>query len=93
VILVLAIGLIATPYSNDDQTGGRIAALESSVGAAVIGALMCFKFNASVVGFQFLVTALGGFSNNLTFSFGADGLSMVFLVLTLFTFPVCILSA
>lgn len=47
-----------------------------------------------MVGFQFLFglnTLL--FLEDPTFMLGADGLSMIFLLLTLFVFPVCFVSS
>lgn len=57
--------------------------------ALILGVLSCLAFNQSMVGFQFLFHADLFLLNNLTFTLGADGLSMIFLLLTLFIFPLC----
>jgi NADH:ubiquinone oxidoreductase subunit 4 (subunit M) len=58
-----------------------------------MGVLSCLSFNKSAVGFQFLFRLDILPEDNLSFTLGADGLSMVFLLLTLFVFPVCFASA
>lgn len=57
--------------------------------ALILGVLSCLAFNQSMTGFQFLFHADLFLLNNLTFTLGADGLSMIFLLLTLFVFPLC----
>lgn len=46
-----------------------------------------------MVGFQFLARFSVLPADNLTFTLGADGLSMIFLLLTLFIFPICFASS
>lgn len=58
-----------------------------------VGVLSCLSFNQSMVGFQFLWSLNIVFLNNLTFTLGADGLTMIFLLLTLFIFPICFAAA
>jgi NADH:ubiquinone oxidoreductase subunit 4 (subunit M) len=94
-ILAILIGglLLLQIPSNTAFCFERVVALTTSLAALLVGVLGCFFFNLSAVGFQFLVTLPTFLQNNLTLSFGADGLSMVFLLLTLFVFPVCFLAA
>lgn len=71
----------------------RYVILSSSVVALFMGITACLAFDKSDIGFQFL-TALNFIPEyNLSFTLGADGLSMVFLLLTLFIFPILFLSA
>lgn len=71
----------------------RYVTLSSSVVALFTGVTACLAFDKSDIGFQFL-TALNFIPEyNLSFTLGADGLSMVFLLLTLFIFPILFLSA
>jgi NADH:ubiquinone oxidoreductase subunit 4 (subunit M) len=58
-----------------------------------MGIASCLNFNQSMVGFQFLLHYEAAPLNNLTFTLGADGISMVFLLLTLFVFPICFASS
>jgi NADH:ubiquinone oxidoreductase subunit 4 (subunit M) len=54
---------------------------------------MGYTFDKSLAGFQY-ISAYHVLPNyNLALTFGVDGLSMVFLLLTLFVFPVSFLAA
>jgi len=56
--------------------------------------IMCAEFDKSLTGFQQLNTYdLSGSEYDFTATFGLDGFSLVFLVLTLFIFPLCFLAA
>lgn len=94
VSLLLAVTLIFTlvlPARN--LVTIRYVILSSSLVALFMGVVACLAFDKSDIGFQFL-TALNFIPEyNLSFTLGADGLSMVFLLLTLFIFPVLFLSA
>jgi proton-translocating NADH-quinone oxidoreductase chain M len=61
--------------------------------ALLMGVVSCLKFNQSMVGFQFLLRCEAVPLRNLTFTLGADGISMLFLLLTLFIFPICFASS
>lgn len=67
--------------------------LGASLLALFLTVLSCLAFNKSLLGFQFLFRLPVVAQDNLTFSLGADGLSMVFLLLTLFVFPICFASS
>ena len=71
----------------------RFTCLLASLGALLLGCLSFASFNQSLAGFQFLIRLDVLPLNNLTFTLGADGLSMIFLLLTLFVFPICFASA
>ena len=73
--------------------GLRLVCLSASLVALFLGCLSLVAFNQSVAGFQFLVSSLSIPFTNLSFTLGADGLSMIFLLLTLFVFPTCFASA
>lgn len=73
--------------------GLRLVCLSASLAALFLGCLSLVAFNQSVAGFQFLVSSLSIPFTNLSFTLGADGLSMIFLLLTLFVFPTCFASA
>ena len=70
----------------------RMFSLLASFAALFIGLLSCLSFNQSF-GFQFLFRVDLIEQYNLSLTLGADGISMVFLLLTLFVFPVCFLTA
>ena len=71
----------------------RYLILSSSLVSLLLGVLTCLAFDKSDIGFQFLATLNFVPEYNLAFTLGADGLSMVFLLLTLFIFPILFLSA
>lgn len=71
----------------------RYVTLTVSVVALLIGLTSCLAFDKADIGFQFLTTLNFIPEYNLSFTLGADGLSMVFLLLTLFIFPILFLSA
>jgi NADH-quinone oxidoreductase subunit M len=68
-------------------------ALFYSVVALLIGVYVGYTFDKSVPGFQFLSSYSVLTEYNLSLTFGADGISMVFLLLTLFVYPVCFIAA
>lgn len=67
-------------------------AIAYSLAALLVGVCAGYSFNKSL-GFQYLSSYSILSEYNLSLTFGADGLSMVFLLLTLFIFPVCFLAA
>lgn len=71
----------------------RLATLVASLAALVIGLIAGLSFDKGVTGFQFLTTFSTAQMYNFSFALGADGFSMVFLLLTLFIFPVLFLAA
>lgn len=71
----------------------RLATLAASLAALIIGLIAGLSFDKGVTGFQFLTTLSTSTAYNFSFTLGADGFSMVFLLLTLFIFPVLFLAA
>jgi NADH-quinone oxidoreductase subunit M len=86
--LAIAIALPATSGNTVKALG-----LGTSLVALLIGTLSCLSFDKAAYGFQFLYTYDILPQYSLTFTLGADGLSIIFLLLTLFVFPICILAA
>lgn len=94
LVVILAVGLaivIALPAVKVNFI--RQVALATSIFALLVGLLSCLAFDKSNFGFQFLYRLSFIPQYNITFTLGADGLSMVFLLLTLFIFPILFLSA
>jgi len=71
----------------------RKICLSSSFAALFIGVLMGLSFDKGSVGYQDLSSFNFVTEYNSSFALGADGLSYVFLVLTLVTFPFLFLAA
>jgi len=94
LLLLLSAGLAVLqvlPETNLKEV--RLVALGLSLMALAVGVFSCLAFNLSLAGFQFLTTFSTFLPSNVTLSFGVDGLSMIFLLLTLFVFPVCFLAS
>jgi NADH-quinone oxidoreductase subunit M len=71
----------------------RKICLSASFAALFVGILMGLSFDKAAVGYQNLSSFSFVIEYNSSFALGADGLSYVFLVLTLVTFPFLFLSA
>jgi proton-translocating NADH-quinone oxidoreductase chain M len=95
IIILLFIGFIVCLISPEQKHNNfvRLWCLDISLTALLMGIASCLNFNQSMVGFQFLLHYEAAPLNNLTFTLGADGISMVFLLLTLFVFPICFASS
>jgi NADH-quinone oxidoreductase subunit M len=94
VAALLAISLFFTlTISAHKVTVIRYVALTSSLTALFFGVLSCLSFDKAAAGFQFLTTLSLISEYNLSFTLGADGLSMTFLLLTLFIFPILFLAS
>lgn len=71
----------------------RQICLASSLLALFIGVMSVLSFDKSVAGYQFMSSFNYMPQYNLSFAVGVDGLSFVFLLLTLITFPPLFLAA
>jgi NADH-quinone oxidoreductase subunit M len=93
LVILLGAGTLYSailPAKYSDKV--RLFALLVSLAALVIGLLSCLTFDKALSDFQFLYRLNLIPQYNLTLTLGADGFSMVFLLLTLFIFPICILA-
>lgn len=94
ILLILVLGFILSlTISAKASNAIRVVTLATSLLALLAGILSCLAFNKSDLGFQFITRLHLIPEYNLAFTLGADGVSMVFLLLTLFIFPVLFLSA
>lgn len=98
MIILLTCGLtflliLPVKFENDRCELPKYIALLVSLATLLVGLLGCLAFDKSTVGFQFLYRYDLLPTYNLSFALGADGLSMTFIMLTLFIFPISILSA
>lgn len=71
----------------------RKICLSASFGALVVGVLAGLSFDKAAAGFQFLASFSYVAEYNSSFAIGVDGLSYIFLLLTLVTFPFLFLAA
>ncbi|MEL6921141.1 MAG: proton-conducting transporter membrane subunit, partial [Pseudomonadota bacterium] len=90
------VGLIVLFFINEDSEMGlkniRMVALLTTVFTFFISLFIWVGFDYSNPGFQFVEEAdwLGG---GLTYRMGVDGISMLFIILTTFLMPFCILAS
>jgi len=78
--------------SKDIKTIRRIC-LFASLAALFTGVLMGLSFDKAAAGYQFMSSFSFVAGYNTALAIGVDGLSFVFLILTLVTFPVLFLAA
>lgn len=90
LLLALLVGFVTILVVRREHAV-RIAIFCSFAGL-LVGIWATLLFDKTVPGFQFLSSHPVLPSYNLSLTFGADGISMVFLLLTLFIFPVCFLA-
>jgi proton-translocating NADH-quinone oxidoreductase chain M len=94
LVLLLSVGFAISLVLPADRVDAiRLFCLNISLGALIVGVLGCLAFDKASAGFQFAFRLDILPQYNLSFTLGADGISMVFLLLTLFIFPICFLSA
>lgn len=92
--VILAAGLVISIRLPADKTNlVHGFAIGVSVAALVIGLLIRYAFDKAVVGFQFQSRRVLLPEYGLEFTLGLDGLSLLFVLLTLFVFPVCFVAA
>lgn len=94
VVLLTAGLLISVAYPSIQIKTLKLFILSVSLAARVIGLIAIAAFDKATLGFQFRTHRLDVESqDNLNLIFGLDGVALIFVVLTLFTFPICFLSA
>jgi len=91
-ILVLGI-FYALQISAQKIVIVRKLCLSVSFAALFVGVLTGLSFDKSAVGFQYLSAFNYVEEYNSSFALGVDGLSYIFLMLTLVTFPFLFLAA
>jgi NADH-quinone oxidoreductase subunit M len=94
ILLILLVGFVLSlSISASAYNALRVVSLVTSLCALLVGVLSCLAFNKSDLGFQFITKLHFIPEYNLALTLGADGLSLIFLLLTLFIFPILFLSA
>jgi NADH-quinone oxidoreductase subunit M len=90
------VGVLVIFFISDETELGlrniRMVALLTTVFTFLVSLLIWTGFDTSNPGFQFVEEAawLGG---GLTYRMGVDGISMLFVILTTFLMPICILAS
>jgi NADH-quinone oxidoreductase subunit M len=92
LILTLLFVLIA-PRTDSGLAAMRVVSLWGSLISLAIGIWLGLIFDKASAGYQFMSSTGFVGEYNSSFALGVDGLSYVFLLLTLFTFPFLFLAA
>lgn len=94
IVFVLGAGFFYALIARVEKTDTiRKICLTSSLLALLIGVLAVLSFDKAAAGYQFMSVFNYLPQYNLSFAVGVDGLSFVFLILTLVTFPPLFLAA
>lgn len=83
--------LIVTPFHKSKLI--KLYSFLFSLLSLFAGLFLCLFFNKAQAGFQFLFNFPSLSLYNIELSFGIDGIAIIFLLLTLFTFPLCFLAS
>ena len=94
LIMIPLFGSIIILFVRQDNiTMIRNTALYSSLITFLFSTFLWIGFDSFVTKFQF-ITKIGWLSSlNINFILGIDGISLLFVILTTFIFPICILSS
>jgi NADH-quinone oxidoreductase subunit M len=94
VTLLPALGALFILFSKSEKNENRNAinlSLFTSVANFILTIFLWHSFDKNFVGFQF-VEEQNWISGFIKFKFGIDGISILFIVLTAFITPICIIS-
>ena len=94
ITLLPALGALFILFSKSEKNENRNAinlSLFTSVVNLFLAIFLWHSFDKSFVGFQF-VEETNWISGFIKFKFGIDGISILFIVLTAFITPICIIS-
>lgn len=94
ILGILTLGFTLSLFASATKVAAiRQICLLTSLLALSVGVASTLVFDKATIGFQFLSTYNVLPQHNLSLSLGVDGLSLVFLLLTLVTFPPLFLAA
>jgi NADH-quinone oxidoreductase subunit M len=82
--------------TNDEKVGDRNAkwiALWVTVVTFALSLIILFGFDSTTAEFQFVEKSGVWLGDNITYHMGVDGISMMFVILTTFLMPFCILAS
>ena len=94
ITLLPALGSLFILFSKSEKNENRNAinlSLLTSIANLILAIFLWHSFDKSFVGFQF-IEEQNWISGFIKFKFGIDGISILFIVLTAFITPICIIS-
>ena len=90
------VGALLILFIRDDSDAGRrnvrAIALWTTIVTFLVSLPIWFYFDKSSTGFQF-VEKMGWLDSGISYHMGVDGISMLFVILTTFLMPLCILAS
>jgi NADH:ubiquinone oxidoreductase subunit 4 (subunit M) len=88
IVLLLSLTFVVALFSAPSLLGFvKQACLTASLFSLFIGLLSALSFDKGTLGFQFMHVLSDAPQYNISLAIGVDGVSFVFLLLTLVTFP------
>jgi NADH:ubiquinone oxidoreductase subunit 4 (subunit M) len=88
IVLILSVTFVVALFSAPALLGAvKQACLAVSLLSLFVGILAALSFDKGTLGFQFMHVFTDVPQYNISLAVGVDGLSFVFLLLTLVTFP------
>jgi NADH-quinone oxidoreductase subunit M len=92
VMFMPLVGAIIIGFLNRDAKGNaRWVALWTTIVTFLVSLIIWFKFDTTTGGFQFVESR--GWLDVMQFKLGVDGISMLFVILTTFLMPLCVLAS
>src|SRR5579863_4189545 len=87
VAAIMVTRQFAGPLKEDRDGAARMIALVTTTGVLVLSVILVVRFDPSASGFQFNEEA--DWFAGLHYRMGVDGISVLFILLTAFLFPLC----
>ncbi len=91
VAAILALRLLAGQDEARANAGARWIALATTLATLALSVLLVASFDRSQTGFQFTEDA--AWFSGLHYHMGVDGISVLFVLLTAFLMPICVLAS
>src|ERR1051325_5895054 len=91
VLAILALRLLGRPEEPKTLNAAKWIALATTAATFALSVVLVAEFDPNQAGFQFLegIPCFGG----LHYRMGVDGISVLFVLLTTFLMPICIIAS
>jgi len=91
VAAILALRIFGKPEDPANDRAARWIALATTLATLALAAIIIFKFNQADSGFQFTEDRV--WFGGLHYRMGVDGISVLFVLLTAFLMPLCVVAS
>lgn len=89
--LLFVVPLLGCLHVMIAKNNEKKISLNYSILTMIISCIICYHFDNDIIGPQIIYSL--SFSNLFSFELALDGLSLIFILLTTFTVPLCILAS